>query len=250
MVNYKDDTNDKAISFIPKETKPFYTEYDCPISDQINVKKYNVIIDSDIENDQVYLNLGYDHNEQYDCSFFLNSMDAFELADKLLNYACISMNKYRILERSKEWINTLKIYLQSHSIDFLMIKCQRLYTDDPEDTLFGTLVLKIGYHLKSSSDDTYKSAYIVSDNIRDKKEIYFEEVKNKLQELEIDTLDIDTEGFKFLYKAMQKKLDKWIDKNKDNSNQQEIPTMLPNNLKDSVQEVANRVIEKLNNQNK
>ena len=49
-------------NFIPNTNTIIKEDFNCPISEEINVKQYNVLIDSDFMNNQVYLNMGYDHN--------------------------------------------------------------------------------------------------------------------------------------------------------------------------------------------
>ena len=46
-------------TYLPKEKKPFKVSYDCPLSEELNVKEYNVLIDSDPVENQIYINLGY-----------------------------------------------------------------------------------------------------------------------------------------------------------------------------------------------
>lgn len=238
--------NKNIKSFIPSETKPFTANYNCPISDQINVKQYNVIIDADIENNQVYLNLGYDKNKQYDCSFFLNSEDAYKLANALSRYASITKDKYTLLEYSKHWTNTLITLLKNKTILNIEIKCIRLFTDDPEDSLFGTLVLEIQYITKYLSET--EKAIILSENMRDKQENYFEKVEKILKEkYNIQNIFIDKDGFKCLIQSMEIKLNKWIKANKKkNPPKQKIESMIPNDLKDDLKNISNRVISKLN----
>lgn len=236
----------KIISYVPDETKPFKANYDCPISDQINVKQYNVTIDADSENNQVYLNLGYDHNRQYDCSFFLEAEDAFKLANKLLSYASTAITNNNQLRLSQCWIDGLVKLLKNKAIIDIGIKCIRLYSDDPEDSLFGNLVLQIYYTTKYSNE--IEEAIIVSDNMRDKQEDYFEEVERILkEEYKVENVFIDKDGFKFLIQSMEIKLNKWIKKNKKkNPPKQYIEPMIPNNLKDSVRDIANRVMQNMN----
>lgn len=238
--------------FVPKDIKPFHTDYDCPISEEINVNKYNITIDGDVENNQIYLNLGYDNNTQYDCSFFLDAHDAMNLANKLAHYALDTILNNNLIEYSKNWVHTLEILLRNKVVNAIDIKCVKLFTDDPEDTLFGTMVLRIHY-TSTGIFDKVASATIVSENMRDKKEDYFEEIERKLkEEYGVKNVNVDKDGFVFLLQSMEIKLNKWIKKNKAKAaqNNNKVETMIPNDLKDSVKDIADRVIEKINKDKK
>ena len=238
--------------FVPRDIKPFHTDYKCPISKEINVNKYNITIDGDVENNQIYLNLGYDNNTQYDCSFFLDAHDAIDLANRLAEYALDTLLNHNLIDYSKNWVHTLEILLRNKVVNAIDIKCVKLFTDDPEDTLFGTMVLRIHYTSTEISNEV-ASATIVSENMRDKKEDYFKEIKRKLkEEYGVKNVNVDEDGFVFLLQSMEIKLNKWIKKNKAKSehNNNKVEPMIPNDLKDSVKDIADRVIEKINKDKK
>lgn len=238
--------------FVPKDIKPFHTDYKCPISKEINVNKYNITIDGDVENNQIYLNLGYDNNTQYDCSFFLDAHDAIDLANRLAKYALDTLLNHNLIDYSKNWVHTLEILLRNKVVNAIDIKCVKLFTDDPEDTLFGTMVLRI-YYTSTEISNEVASATIVSENMRDKKEDYFKEIKRKLkEEYGVKNVNVDEDGFVFLLQSMEIKLNKWIKKNKAKAaqNNNKVEPMIPNDLKDSVKDIADRVIEKINKDKK
>lgn len=241
--------SDKVTSFIPSPIKPFTTNYNCPISEDINVRKYNVTIDGDTENDRVYMNLGYDGKRQYDCSFFLESKDAFELGQKLIHYSQKATITHKDYIRSKDWINKLTELIQNKIVTDIGIKCISVFSDDPEDSLFGTIVLQVYYITKMNNSD---EAIILSDGLTDKDYTYFDELIEKFKtEYEIENVFIDTDGYKKLKSRINDKLNKWLQKTQSKTTpRHDIQTMLPNNLKDGVKDIADRVIDKLKeNQN-
>lgn len=231
------------ISLVPSSIKPFSTDYNCPLK-EINVKKYNVIIDGDTENDRIYLNLGYDNHREYDSSFFLNSKDALELGMKLIQYSHKATSTHEKYVRSKDWINKLKEFVKNKMITDIGIKCVSTFSDDPEDSLFGSLVLQIYYITRTGYSD---EAIVVSDIIGNKSYNYFDEIIEKLKnEYDVENIFIDSDGYKKFKTILDNKLNKWIEKTKrPQPLTQKVDTMIPNNLKDGVKDIADRVITKI-----
>lgn len=117
------------------------------------------------------------------------------------------------------------------------------------DSLFGTIVLQVYYITKMNNSD---EAIILSDGLADKDYTYFDKLIKKFKtEYEIENVFIDTDGYKKLKSRINDKLNKWLQKTQSKvTPRHDIQTMLPNNLKDGVKDIADRVIDKLKeNQN-
>lgn len=247
MKKKKNLQKEKILDFVPKSYSPKNKDYNCAISDEINVKVYNTLIDSDFETNQVYLNLGYDNDERYDSSFFFNAEDALELGNELISSAISAINNHSIYIQSENFKNNLIQLIKLKQVKYLLIRFDRLFTDNPEDSMFGTMVLYIEYKLK---DDTMIEAIVLSDNMRNKNEnwvdILVDELKNRYK---VEIVDIDSTNWKFLWKSMEIKFNNWVKKNKSNRDYKEpvsqYQSMLPNNLRDSVKDIADRVMEKI-----
>lgn len=232
-------------NFIPNPNTIIKEDFNCPISEEINVKQYNVLIDSDFMNNQVYLNMGYDHNREYDSSFYLSSEDAYKLGEQLMQIATKNMNDNIIIKRSNNWRNNLINLLQNSKIYSISIGFKRLYTKDPEDNLFGLFVLNISYSLKEDNRYTIQ-AQILSDDMKNKDETYCDELEEQLKLSDIPIIAINKLAYKNLLHEMNDILNNWMKENKtDTPPKQEIHPMIPNNLQDQVKDIADRVMKKI-----
>ena len=229
--------NDYDFSYIPKQNKPYNTRYKCPISKEKKIKKYSIIIDGDFENNQVYLNLGYDNKEEYDSSFFLTPQDAKALGDKLIEYSEYVEREHDKFRDSRKLITELKRQIKKKEISSIKIKCIGIYCTDIHDTLFGTLILNI--QIKKINDDINLSFRYLSDSISDKTESYFTDIYSKLKSSGIEDVYVDIDEYKKCYNIIKSEKDKL-------SNQpQKISPMIPRTASDNLQSLVKNVQSKL-----
>ena len=232
-------------NFIPSTNTIIKQDFNCPISKEINVKQYNVLIDSDFMNNQVYLNMGYDHNKEYDSSFYLSSEDAYKLGEQLMQIATKNMNDNIIIKRSNTWRSNLRDLLLNSEVYSISIDFKRLYTKDPEDSLFGLFELHISYNLLQDSSYVIQAS-ILSDDMKDKDENYCDSIEEQLELLDVPIITINKIAYKNLLHEMNKIMNDWMEENKtDTPPRQEIHPMIPNNLQDQVKDIADRVMKKI-----
>lgn len=228
--------NNYDFSFVPKQNKPYTTKYKCPVSEEINVEKYRITIDGDFENNQIYLNLGYDNKEEYDSSFFLSPQDAKALGHKLLEYSEYVEREHDKFKDSRKLIKELKKQIKKKEISSVKIKCIGIYCTDIHDTLFGTLILDI--HIGRINDINFSFRYL-SDSISDKTESYFSDIYSELKSSGIEDVYVDIDKYQKCYKIIKSEKDKL-------SNQsQKVSPMIPRTASDDLQSLVRNVQSKL-----
>lgn len=153
----------KVKDYVPKVSAPTNRMYNCPIKEDTGVSRYRVLVDQDIENNQVYINLGYDDKTEYDSSFFLSIQDARDLGKLLISAADHAYQGYSILNAGKKEVEALTIDLNAHNVHTLRIKPTALYVDDPEDSFFGSMIIFVEYSIKDNPNKLIKFM-VISDN--------------------------------------------------------------------------------------
>ena len=130
-------------NYVPEIKKPFVTTYDCPIPEELNIKKYNVIIDSDPIDNHVYLDLGYDNRDEYSSAFYLTSSQAIELGKQLMEYGVNALCKHSDYNTGEMQCNMLRNLVKSKMVEEIEIKPIKLFTMDVDDSLFGGMIVYV-----------------------------------------------------------------------------------------------------------
>lgn len=228
--------------YVPKPFNPNNRMFECPIKDDINVSRYRVLVDQDMENNQVYLNLGYDDKVEYDSSFFLSYKDAAELGRLLTTAATAAYQGHAVLNGGKKEVEQLISDIKAHNVYSLYISPLSLYCDDPEDSFFGSMVIHIEYDLKDKIG-TFNNFRIVSDNYGPKDETKYDHSAEVLKdEYKLVKVEIGVEKFKYLLKRISKKYAEYVVRNKASNNPSS--KMTPKDNKD-IAAMAHDIVEKI-----
>lgn len=231
--------------YIPKLGKPQNRKFNCPIEDEINVSQYRVLVDRDIENGQVYLNLGYDDMVEYDSSFFLSYKDARELGKLLMDAADESYRGRAILDAGKKEVESLVTDLKAHNVFKLNITPISLYCEDPEDSFFGSMIILIEYSLK---DDTNKlnKFMVISDNFGSNDKTKYDNVVDTLtNEYKVPHASFDIKKFKYLVSKIIRIYRQYIVVNKPVETSSK---MTPKDRQD-IATMAKQIMNKINSEN-
>lgn len=207
---YKDEN--AYTNLVPKVKNPFISEYDCPISEELNIQKYNVIIDSDPINDQVYLDLGYDNKDEYNSAFYLTTKQAAEIGTKLLEFAIHTLTQYDNYLTGEMENSMLKHLVDANMIEEITIEPIKLFTMDVEDSLFGRMIINISY--KASIYDDTKLYTMLSKPIDTDDISYMDKLRKYLEDHEVKTIRIDDLQYNFLCDSIRTLRKKWLKSNK------------------------------------
>ena len=165
-------------NYLPKIKKPFSVKYDCPMPEELNIKKYDILIDSDPIDNQIYLELGYDNKGEYSSAYYLSPEHAMEIG-----------------------------YIKSDLIDEIEFKPLRLFTQDVEDSLFGRMVISIYY--KSEKLNIEKSFTILSNQIDTDTQKPLDEIidfyKDHIKDVKVDDI-----SYNYLQDSMITLRKKWL----------------------------------------
>ena len=195
-------------NYVPEIKKPFVTTYDCPIPEELNIKKYNVIIDSDPIDNHVYLDLGYDNRDEYNSAFYLTSSQAIELGKQLMEYGVNALCKHSDYHTGEMQCNMLRNLVKSKMVEEIEIKPIKLFTMDVDDSLFGRMIVYVSY--KSTIYDTQKSFTVLSQPIDTDNVSYIEDLKKYLEEHEVSFIKIDDLQYEFLRSSICTLRKKWL----------------------------------------
>lgn len=197
-----------SISYVPEIKKPLAITYDCPIPEELNIKKYNILIDSDPIDNHVYLDLGYDNRDEYNSAFYLTSSQAIELGKQLMEYGVNALCEHSDYNIGEMQCNMLRNLVESKMVEEIEIKPIKLFTMDVDDSLFGRMIIDISY--KSTIYDTPKSFTVLSQPIDTDNISYIEDLKKYLEEHEVSSIKIDDLQYNFLCDSICTLRKKWL----------------------------------------
>ena len=199
---------DKKFNYVPKTITPYHKDIKCAISEKIDTKNYNVTIDSDPVENIVYLELGYDNDENFDSAFYINTKQAYDLGLRLMTIAKDTGYENELVEKAKYFVNTLNLLITYNLLKELEIEFDHLYTTDPEDSLFGTIVINVKYvDIYGNSNE----ASILSDNMISVKPDEYDNLENELKEkYNIEKVSVNNIKFELLKNKIDKVKDTWI----------------------------------------
>lgn len=207
-------------NYVPEIKKPFVTTYDCPIPEELNIKKYNVIIDSDPIDNHVYLDLGYDNRDEYNSAFYLTSSQAIELGKQLMEYGVNALCEHSDYNMGEMQCNMLRNLVESKMVEEIEIKPIKLFTMDVDDSLFGRMIVDVSY--RSTICGTPKSFTVLSQPIDTDNVSYIEDIKKYLEEHNVSVIKIDDLQYDFLRGSICTLRKKWLKAHKGkNPNQKE-----------------------------
>lgn len=214
--NYKQ----QGENYVPEVKKPFVTTYDCPIPEELKIKNYNIIIDSDPVDNRVYLELGYDGRDEYSSAFYLTSSQAAELGKQLMEYGIHALCEHSDYTTGEMQCNMLRNLVKSKMVEEIEIKPIKLFTMDVDDSLFGRMIVDISY--RSTIYDTPKSFTVLSQPIDTDNVSYIEDLKKYLEEHNVSVIKIDDLQYDFLRGSICTLRKKWLKAHKGkNPNQKE-----------------------------
>ena len=202
-------------NYVPEIKKPFVTTYDCPIPEELNIKKYNVIIDSDPIDNHVYLDLGYDNRDEYNSAFYLTSSQAIELGKQLMEYGVNALCEHSDYNTGETQCNMLRNLVKSKMVEEIEIKPIKLFTMDVDDSLFGRMIVDISY--RSTQYDISKSFTVLSQPIDTDDVSYIDNLKKYLEEHSVQSIKIDDLQYDFLCDSICTLRKKWLKAHKGKS---------------------------------
>lgn len=230
-------TNKNTVDLIPYQKKPYEKDFDCKVKEQLKVDKYNVFIDSDPVDNLLYLELGYDNKEEYGSAFFISPEDAYTIGKELQERAIRLLSANRDYSDSRHLLDIFKLKLDNDDIKELHFHPIKLYTEDIDDTLFGRIISELSYITKDGIEVNFK---YLSNPIQCVEKNYLYNLVLELDDKNIDTIDIDINGFEFLWEKVKIIRERWLNKNKK---KETITNMTP---KESLYESIKNTIEKIN----
>ena len=226
-------------TYLPKEKKPFKVSYDCPLSEELNVKEYNVLIDSDPVENQIYINLGYDNRSEYDSAFYLSPQHAMEIGKKLIEYATHVDDQYLKYHTGEVELDILKSLLAANLVEEITIEPKKLFTMDVDDSLFGRMIIDISY--KSTLYDTEKSFTVLSQQIdSDNSDDIIKYLEEHTKECKFDYLQ-----YKYLIDSMKTLRTKWLESHKRQKPKTEIMKK-----KEDIGQLVDSVVDLIKNNGK
>lgn len=195
-------------NFLPEIKRPFTDTYDCPMQEELNIKKYNVTIDSDPINNYIYLDLGYDDREEYNSAFYLTPVHAIEIGRQLMEHGVHALTEYSTYLSGEMECSMLKILIESNRVDEIIINPIKLFTMDVDDSLFGRMIVDISY--RSTQYDISKSFTVLSQPIDTDDVSYIDNLKKYLEEHNVQSIKIDDLQYDFLCDSICTLRKKWL----------------------------------------
>ena len=229
--------NRNTIDLIPYQKKPYQKDFDCKAKEELKVDKYNVTIDSDPVDNLLYLELGYDNKEEYSSAFFISPEDAYTIGRELQERAMRLLSANREYSDSKYLLDLFKERLANNNIKELHYHPIKLYTEDVDDTLFGRMISELSYITKDGKEESFK---YLTDQMQGVDKKYLYNLVLELENKNIDVIDVNINGFEFLWGKIKLIREKWLNKNKKKDT---IKTMTP---KESLYKSIQNTIEKMN----
>lgn len=232
---------DKKFNYVPKTIAPYHKDIKCAISEKIDTKNYNVTIDSDPVENMVYLELGYDNDENFDSAFYINTKQAYDLGLRLMTIAKDTGYENELVEKAKYFVNTLKLLITHNLLKELEIEFDHLYTTDPEDSLFGTIVINVKYvDIYGNSNE----ASILSDNMMKVEPDEYDNLEEKLHtKYNIEKVSVNNIKFKLIKKTLDRSRDDWL--HTSNSKNVEIKSRPAPKCYQPVEELAKSILSNI-----
>lgn len=231
-------------NFLPKIKRPFTDTYDCPMQEELNIKKYNVTIDSDPINNHIYLDLGYDDREEYNSAFYLTPVHAIEIGKQLMEHGVHALTEYSTYLSGEMECSMLKILIESNRVDEIIINPIKLFTMDVDDSLFGRMIVDISY--RSTQYDISKSFTVLSQPIDIDDVSYIDNLKKYLEEHNVQSIKIDDLQYDFLCDSICTLRKKWLKAHKG-KNPERKEYMKP---REDLAQLAQATIDKIKNSGK
>ena len=230
-------------NFLPKIKRPFTDTYDCPMQEELNIKKYNVTIDSDPINNYIYLDLGYDDREEYNSAFYLTPVHAIEIGKQLMEHGVHALTEYSTYLSGEMECSMLKILIESNRVDEIIINPIKLFTMDVDDSLFGRMIVDISY--RSTQYDISKSFTVLSQPIDTDDVSYIDNLKKYLEEHNVQSIKIDDLQYDFLCDSICTLRKKWLKAHKSKTPKKEY--MKP---REDLAQLAQATIDKIKSSGK
>ena len=231
-------------NFLPKIKRPFTDTYDCPMQEELNIKKYNVTIDSDPINNYIYLDLGYDDREEYNSAFYLTPAHAIEIGTQLMEHGAHALTEYSTYLLGEMECSMLKNLVESNRVDEIIINPVKLFTMDVDDSLFGRMIVDISY--KSTQYSISKSFTVLSQPIDIDDISYIDNLKKYLEEHNVQSIKIDDLQYDFLCDSICTLRKKWLKTHKGKSPERK-EYMKP---REDLAQLAQATIDKIKNSGK
>lgn len=190
--------NKKVENYVPTVSNEKKLEFNCPVKSLVSTDHYRIDIDHDPCNGVVYLNVGYDNNEEFDSPIYLNPDDAIDLAEKLYHYAKQASRNVINGLKSRQFIQELEKDIKNKNVKWISIYP---YALADQSYFTGCMLLEIKYYKKSNDFNTCHSCRLLSTNYLKNKELrHNEEFKDKLLiDYEIETVRLYEYQFDKLY---------------------------------------------------
>lgn len=195
-------------NLVPVVKNPFINTYDCPISEELNINKYNVTIDSDPIDNHIYLDLGYDDKDEYSSAFYLTPAQAAEIGNKLVEFAIHTSMQYSDYLMGEMENSMLRHLVDANMVEEIIIEPIKLFTMDVEDSLFGRMIIDISY--KATIYDKSKSYTILSQPIDTDDISYIDNLRKYLEEHGVKSIKIDDLQYNFLCDSICTLRKKWL----------------------------------------
>lgn len=226
---------------IPPRISPTNVEYKCPVDD-LNIDHYRVLLDGDMETNNIYIQLGYNNDEEYDSGFFLSLEDAINLAQRIVDKTNETLESYKVLEEGKIFIEALEVSMISNIITEINIRPISMYINNPNDSLFGSIIMEVSY---TTRDNKVYEARIISDPYKYKDLMKYENLENELKDKydSIKHVVFDNNRFRELITKMKSINDEYMKSIEPEDN----PV---SEAKQSLEDIAHEVMRKMNEENK
>lgn len=212
-------SNNKAKSYVPIIKKPFNTTYDCPMPEELNIKKYNILIDSDPIDNHIYLDLGYDNRDEYNSAFYLTPTQAIELGNQLIEYGIHTLTQHDEYNMGSMQSSILRNLINAKAVEEIEIIPIKLFTMDVDDSLFGRMIVDVSY--KSTIYDTPVSFTMLSQPIDTDNVSYIDDLKKYLEEHDVSVIKIDDLQYDFLCDSICTLRKKWLKSHKSKTPKKE-----------------------------
>lgn len=204
----KSKITDLDANYVPTVKNPFTNTYDCPMPEELNIKKYNITIDSDPIDNHIYLDLGYDNRDEYSSAFYLTPQQATELGNRLIEFSTETLLSYIDYRQGEMENEILKHLVDSNMVEEIIIEPVKLFTMDVDDSLFGRMIIDISY--KSTLCDKPKSYRMLSQPIDTDNVSYIEDLKKYLEDHGVKSIKIDDLQYDFLRDSICTLRKKWL----------------------------------------
>lgn len=226
---------------VPYTIKQKELEIKCPLKEQFNVDHYRVLMDGDYVQGNIYLELGYDDNPEYDSGFFIPINDALKLAKSIIDITQSTLSNYNMVQEGKIVIDHIKTLFKYDEMKSIRIIPKYAYRDDPMDTMFGSIVMEVYY---TDIDDNEYHAVLLSEVYKYKDLMKYDTLVRDLvsKNNHLKEAEFDVKSFKSIIKYLKGINDSFI------KNHEELTgNVSPDKqAKIELDQIAKHVIDKIN----